>query len=1186
MFTPRRTLLLLAGFVLFGAAYAIYSRFLGWLDGLPQLPAKLLNHHTGGGVPPSKGDDSPTQVKLARAFGPRSPETDYALYETQLEFPTGESSVVVAAGPVPANPESNRVLLTPFSLAVFGSPRPQHLRQPGEVPEITTVHSDKAILEFDRVIHNANDMRGARLVRIELHSDFGSVAEDPRRGVIHITHNQRSADPNRYLVVRTAGPVFYRDAKAAAGTPSAHGPDFWTDAPVEIVDRQNLPRAIGTAAPATAPARGEELRNSEAVADILGGRRAPPPTVTAVGLRVYLEPAPPRGKQKSRKSGPMQGVRRFEFLEQVVLNLWVDGGQSLTGGSPPPQPRTTEPEQKSNSLVLLPPPAAVAGLTGGLGPAAFTAKLMSRSLLQIETRGPFAYDSEKATARFDVVPVADPKLPNDVQVTKVSTREGASTLFSQVLEIEFNGGMTSGARRGDAPQVKRIHAWTSTPGRFLTVASENEASQAYGQDLVHEQGVNRTVLRGSPLYVVRDRNVLTAGTPQQPATLITEPGPAPAHKTQITVRGPGRVELFDASSNGTIAASWQTSLVQTKEVITGREQDLFVLTDAAKFEDLKADYWLKANVLKLWLESQAATPDAKIAASSGRPKPSHVQAIGRVSSHSAEYDIEQAEQLNVFFADAPTPKQAVVARPTSPAAPQAAQKPLQAGMPPQLTPPAVASASKPPAAPQQKSKPPMKIRARDIQTWVTRVTIAAPVAAPKPDAPAESPTTSTKYQLNRAVCEDNVTVHQDPVDPTKPRGIDILGRWLEVKGSTEGNILTVHGWTTRPGEVHQEEMSLIGPAIELDQLHNSASVKGRGALTMPTSSDIGGGSLKQPEVVVIHWRDRMEFNGAKRSAEFDGKVFAQQGQSWVLCQTMHVVFDRPIYFNPVQKRAAPPPKADPKNPKTSDKPKIDTIYCYPASADATDDRRDLAVSFQQVELDPAGKVVKVQRLRATELKVEAQAQDPAGGAPFQCVTALGPDGELRIWQRGDKEMTGATNERKEKKEPTHPAPPPANEQEMKLTVVTFQGRMKAVDKGKKFQQATFTDNVEAVNFPSDTPDVQFKGSLLPPRAVMLKCRRELVVWSHKQDNATPTQRMDAFGSAYVRTDEHEGWAESISQDGKLVVLTGSEAIPARVRNRFSQGTDQIGRKIRYDRGNGRFQVIESFGGTLGTPPKK
>jgi hypothetical protein len=1178
--------LLLAGFLLCGTAYGVYARVLGWLDGLPQLPAKYLVRSDGDTIylPPRSDQQSPTQTKLAQAFGPRSPETDYSLYETQLEFRNGNSSVVIAAGPVPANPNSNRVPLSPFSAAVFGKPKPAHLRQPGEVTEISTIHADRAILEFDRVIHNANDMRGAKLVRLELVSDFGGVIEDPRRGMVHITNNQKSADPNRFLIVRTPGPVFYRDAKAVAGTPAAQGPDFWSDSPVEIVDRQNLPRPMGSLAPATAPIKSEDARTPETVADILAARRTPPPTVTAIGFRIYLEPDPPPGQPKPKKNpdAPLQGVRRFEFLEKVLVNLWIDGGQSFMGGSPAP---ANQP-QPQGKLALTPPPPAIAAVTGAMGPAAYTARLMDRALLQIETRGPFAYDSEKATARFDVVPASDPKLPNDVQVTKVSVREGASSLFSQVLELELNGGPTAGAQPSGTPSIKKIHAWTYTPGRFLTLASHDESVQAYGQDLVHDPNARRTVLTGAPLYVVRERNVLSAGAPQRAATLTSEPGPAPATKPQVTVRGQGKVELYDAANGNTVTASWQKSLVQSKEVINGREQDLFVLTDNAKFEDPKADYWLKGDVLKLWLESQPQVEGKTAAIGGGQAKPSHLQALGQVTGHSAEYDIDQTDQLNVFFSeDSPKPA-AVVVAPVSPAKPPAPGAPPKAGPPP-------VPAPKPPESPAvakepEKRKPPLKIRAKDIQSWVKRVP-TPPAAAPAPAKPGQQPANSTKYQLERVVCEDNVAVHQDPTDPNKPRGIDILGSWLEVKGSPDGNILTVHGWPNRPGEVHQEEMSLIGPVIVLDQLHNAASVKGRGALTMPTNSDLSGSELRQPEVLVIHWRDEMDFKGALRSAKFLGKVSAKQGESWVLCHTMHVVFDRPVYFNQLE-RKADAAKADPKNPKAgqNEKPKIDTVFCYPAAADSGD-APDLYVTFNQVEFDANKKMVKSQQLQALELKMEAQVQDASGGEKYQCVTALGP-GRVRIWQPGDRDQAGPAPNAKPPVQPMTPMQPGAKpapaEQEMKLTVVDFRGRMTAIDKGKVFQQATFHDSVKVINVPADSPSLEFEGNILPPRGLFLRCDDKLVVWSHKKPNAPAVQHMDAMGNARIRNDDYEGWAETISQDDKLVILTGSEAIPARVKNRTNRGNDQSGKKIIYDRGSGSFRVIESFGGSLGSPPKK
>ncbi|MBY0460236.1 MAG: hypothetical protein K2V38_23215, partial [Gemmataceae bacterium] len=349
MLTPRRMLLLLAGFVLFGGAYFLYARLLGWLDGLPQLPAEMLVPRDPGTFQPPVRLISPTQQKLIEAFGPNSPETKYQPYEFQMEFRTGDSSVVVASGKPPLDPsqKSKRITLKPFSVAIFGRPKPIHLQRPGEVQEISTIHADKGVIEFDREIGNPAEMKKALLVKLELMSDFDQAFPDPRRGIVHLTNNQRSADPNRFLILRTVGPVFYLNPKAVAGTPQANDPAFWTDAPVEIVDRQNLPRGIGEPVPATAPVKGEDVRAPEVVAAILSGQRVPPPTLTAIGLRVYLEPDPPTPqpgqpppKKKETKPGdsPVSGVRRVEFREQVLLNLWIDNGRSIIGDPPPPQP--------------------------------------------------------------------------------------------------------------------------------------------------------------------------------------------------------------------------------------------------------------------------------------------------------------------------------------------------------------------------------------------------------------------------------------------------------------------------------------------------------------------------------------------------------------------------------------------------------------------------------------------------------------------------------------------------------------------------------------------------------------------------------------------------------------------------------------------------------------------------------
>ena len=276
------------------------------------------------------------------------------------------------------------------------------------------------------------------------------------------------------------------------------------------------------------------------------------------------------------------------------------------------------------------------------------------------------------------------------------------------------------------------------------------------------------------------------------------------------------------------------------------------------------------------------------------------------------------------------------------------------------------------------------------------------------------------------------------------------------------------------------------------------------------------------------------------------------------------------------------------------------MYCYPAAADSADDKKELTVTYNQVEFDKAGKMIKSQRLTALELKMEAQARDTAGGEPFQCVKAFGP-GELRIWQAGDRDPSGPAPDANKPGSPAplptagqplppvppgaKPAPAGPDEQEMKLTVVTFSGRMTAIDKAKVFQKATFEDNVTAISVPADSPNVGVERYRLPPRALLLTSNKELVVWTHKKGTAPPVQHMDAKGNAYLRSDEYDGWGETISHDGKLVTLTGSEAIPARIMNRFNAGNDRSGKQIKYDRADGSYRVLESFGGSVGAGKK-
>jgi len=156
---------------------------------------------------------------------------------------------------------------------------------------------------------------------------------------------------------------------------------------------------------------------------------------------------------------------------------------------------------------------------------------------------------------------------------------------------------------------------------------------------------------------------------------------------------------------------------------------------------------------------------------------------------------------------------------------------------------------------------------------------------------------------------------------------------------------------------------------------------------------------------------------------------------------------------------------------------------------------------------------------------------------------------------------------------------------MKLTVVTFGGRMIAKDKGDRYKEATFADAIQVIHVPTDDPNLEIKRYQLPPRAVLLTCKDKLVVWSRKADDEPQQQSMHAYGDAYLQSEEYEGWGERIQSEGKLVRLYGMNSLPARIKSRYGT-TDQAGDTIIYDRTTDYYRIDGSIGGTLTTPGGK
>jgi hypothetical protein len=410
-------------------------------------------------------------------------------------------------------------------------------------------------------------------------------------------------------------------------------------------------------------------------------------------------------------------------------------------------------------------------------------------------------------------------------------------------------------------------------------------------------------------------------------------------------------------------------------------------------------------------------------------------------------------------------------------------------------------------------------------------------------------------------------------------------------------VMTVTGEPGRPGEVHHEGMSVIGPKVVIDQLRNKLAVEGSGSLVMPAGSSLSGGEPQKgppaakgagqapPPPVLVHWRDEMRFEGALKSAEFIGRVKANQGESSVVCHTMQVLFDKPVLFNQSRQAA---PAAGPRSDA-----KIDRVMCYPAPGDAPDEPAGAhEVNYTEVVRDPTGRLIKWQFLRGQTLELTARATDPSGKEPYQLVTSEGP-GEVRIWQFGQKDVTRAPGS-----PPKAVAPPAAvaptrakeaeAEGEMKLTVVKFAGRMVAKDKGRLYQEAVFFSlqqggsPIEVTHAPAADPGVTVNLANPPPGTVRLTCAERLVVSTHRPDNAPAAQRMDAYGNVFIRSDEYDGWGETVNSDGRYVTLSAAGNALARITHRFN-GTNNTGRRITYDRATGGFQVEGSSGATIQNP---
>lgn len=185
MFTPRRLLFLLMGFVVCFGAYEVYAFFLGHYDGLPPLPPEY--RQSGQSAPRNTAldeDHNRTNRQeiaklLEKAFGPKCPELSRS---RKIEIGKPESRTVFAFDDWTL--EDGGVRMTKVSAANF-----KKIPAEGKLPEreeIVTLQGDTVVIKFNQPIKSL----------FEFKSNVKPIAGHIEGEEIKLTHNHGTPDRN------------------------------------------------------------------------------------------------------------------------------------------------------------------------------------------------------------------------------------------------------------------------------------------------------------------------------------------------------------------------------------------------------------------------------------------------------------------------------------------------------------------------------------------------------------------------------------------------------------------------------------------------------------------------------------------------------------------------------------------------------------------------------------------------------------------------------------------------------------------------------------------------------------------------------------------------------------------------------------------------------------------------------
>jgi lipopolysaccharide export system protein LptA len=1137
VWTPKRIVLLALGFALFVTGYLSYAFVLGGIDGLPPLPVGYEDADRGI-LPPPRFDPPKVERLLRQAFGLECQES-----KRPIKLELARNNMVLASESARFTETDGRLVLEPFSVAVFGKPK-----NDGKGVEINTIRADIAILTFDKPITeiNPNVINGRKITGAEL------------TGNIEVVNNRRTArrDDDLELFVKT-GPVYYREETHL----------IYTHDEVHLTDRGSKPK---------------------------------PHEVWGKGLEMELaaEPAPASPGKKPRQD-TITGVKRITLQSNVVMHLYVDGSSGFLGQSKD-KGAAAKAKPDGKVEVGVPPAAARDAVTKA-------AEAPDKLLLDVTTPGRFQYFFHKDydTAEFEVTPGNHPgpagRAPRDVSVIryneKLNTRD---QLFCQRLDLKLlrkdARPAAKDARPADKPaddsgQTVDIESAHAT-GKEVTLSSDTEKLMARDiVDLLYEAKKGLTVLKGDP-RLTAEKEGHRIVTRELQIQEVKVPGSDKGYQNVLAL-GPGQIDLLDKKADKYLQhASWNDTLTATKDeralTAKGAMQDLLVLTGAARFVDDERGQTLQGETVKVWFSQgerpapDKATPASSLgAAQQAGVKPEHIEAIKNVSAQSSELNIHDTGRLVVRFKEA-TPE----------ALPSVKDLEARPGAPPLPPPPGALPGDLPPAprGDVRLTLPPAPVPPPDHRTGKPADAGPAPRpgAAPAPKAEEPRPIDlsarsvevdvlrgETKNSLEKLWTEGNVHVHQAPANPGE-QGVDITGETLNIFCHPDGNLMTVTGNEKDFARLRMDQIFVMGPQIQIDQVRNEAEVKGAGAMIVNSKTTLSGQPLDRSVPLTIQWDKSMFLAG--RYAEFSGNVQATQepeqepapgeayDKGWMACNVLHVNFDRPISLK--------------EGNKGDKSPQVERLLCEEKSR----------VEERAYE---GKKLTKYQRLESRNIEFEALEPDGPGDMPKAGPAKAGHKvyasggGKLIFVQRGGTDPLAPAN--------PDPAPgatkPPdpakaADPDQLKLTRVEFSDTMNA---NNKTNAASFRRNVRVIHLPVADPladvDIDVTLAKLPEGAMYLSCN-QLNVYT-RQEKGKNYQEMHATEQAVVQSRDFWGRAASIHFDESKdqVIFDGGPGGTATLFKAKQQGGqwDQIiGRKIIYNRKTGAFngdgvQLIESNG---------